>query len=95
MTLLNTHGIRRSLPEGEISYSMIYEAMPFDDMIVTLDISGKNLLVLVKHSLPLKEGRQLGIFAGVKISVDDKSNIKQVLINHKPLKLNSTYKKRL
>ena len=26
--LQNTYGIRRSLPAGEIDYSMVYEAMP-------------------------------------------------------------------
>ena len=92
VVLLNSHGIRQSLPKGDITYSMVYETMPFDNMIVTLNVSGKNLLALIKHSLSQKEGGQLGVFAGVKITVDSKNNIKQVLINNKPLKLDRSYK---
>ena len=92
VALLNTHGTRRSLPKGDITYGMIYEVMPFDDMIITLDIYGKNLLALIKHSLSQKEGGQLGVFAGVKVAVDKKGGIKQVLIDNKPLNLDDTYK---
>ncbi|MGQ4005871.1 5'-nucleotidase C-terminal domain-containing protein [Francisellaceae bacterium CB300] len=92
VALLNSHGVRSSLPKGNIAYSMIYEVMPFDNMVVTLDISGKNLLALIKHSLSFKEGEQLGVFAGVKISVDSNGKIKKVLINNKPLKLSHIYK---
>lgn len=43
----NTYGIRRSLPTGVINYSMLYEALPFDNTLVTLNISGKELLKLI------------------------------------------------
>ena len=87
VALLNSHGVRSSLPSGDITYSMIYGVMPFDNMVVTLDISGKKLLALIKHSLSLKEGGQIGVFAGAKISVDGNGRIKQVLINNEPLNL--------
>ena len=92
IALLNTPGIRRSLPKGNITYSMIYETMPFDNMVVTMDMSGKNILALIRHSLSLKEGEQIGVFAGVRVSIDGKNNIKEVLINNKSLNLNGTYK---
>ena len=92
VALINTHGIRRSLPKGNITYSMIYETMPFDNMVVTLDISGKNLLALIKHSLSFKEGEQLGVFAGAEISVDGNGRIKKILINNEPLNLGKIYR---
>ena len=92
VALLNSHGVRSSLPSGDITYSMIYGVMPFDNMVVTLDISGKKLLALIKHSLSLKEGGQIGVFAGAEISVHGNGRIKQVLIDNKPLNPKKTYK---
>ncbi len=90
--LLNSHGVRNSLPKGNITYSMIYEVMPFYNMIVTLDISGNNLLDLIKHSFSVKESELLGVFAGFKISGDNNGKINKVLIDNKPLELLRTYK---
>ncbi|AXA34090.1 bifunctional metallophosphatase/5'-nucleotidase [Francisella adeliensis] len=92
VALLNTHGVRRSLPSGNISYSMIYEVMPFDNMVVTMDIKGSNLLDLVKHSLQFIGDEQSGIFAGVKIALNKDSSIKSTTINNKPLDKNKYYK---
>ncbi|XSZ47513.1 5'-nucleotidase C-terminal domain-containing protein [Francisella noatunensis] len=49
LALVNSHGVRRSLPQGDITYGMIYETMPFDNMVVTLDIKGSDLLKLIEH----------------------------------------------
>ena len=40
----------------------------------------------------MKEGGQLGVFAGAEISVDGNGRIKQVLINNEPLNLGKTYR---
>lgn len=88
--LLNTYGVRRSLPIGNVTYSMIYEAMPFDNTVTTVDIKGKDLLPLIKHSLP-KDSVQKGIFAGVKIELKNGA-IKKVWVGGKPLDLKKTYR---
>lgn len=89
--LQNTYGIRRSLPAGNITYGMIYETMPFDNTVTTLNIKGSDLLVLIKHSLPL--GRtQIGVFAGVKIVLGKNNTINKVYINGKLLDNNKIYR---
>lgn len=88
--LLNTYGVRRSLPIGNVTYSMIYEAMPFDNTVTTVDIKGKDLLPLIKHSLP-KDSVQKGVFAGVKIELKNGA-IKKVWVGGKPLDLKKTYR---
>ena len=82
--LQNTYGIRRSLPSGDITYSMIYEAMPFDNTVTTLKISGKYLRELIEHSLPAGK-TQLAVFAGVDLQLTANGKIKQILINGKEL----------
>ncbi|QIV96264.1 2',3'-cyclic-nucleotide 2'-phosphodiesterase/3'-nucleotidase [Allofrancisella inopinata] len=92
VALLNSHGIRRSLPSGDITYSMLYEMLPFDNTIVTLNIRGDDLLELIKHSLSPKEGEQLGVFAGINIDLDKAGNISKVLVGDQPLDLDRVYK---
>lgn len=80
----NTYGIRRSLPAGQIDYSMIYEAMPFDNMVTTLKIQGKYLLKLLEHSLPPHK-TQFAVFAGVTLQLDSNGKIIKALVNGKEL----------
>ena len=92
IALQNTHGIRKSLPQGDITYSMLYEAMPFDNMINTLQIKGSDLLKLIKHSVVTKEGDQIGVFAGAKIMINGDDKVVGVMINGVPLDNNKYYK---
>jgi 2',3'-cyclic-nucleotide 2'-phosphodiesterase/3'-nucleotidase len=89
--LQNTYGIRRSLPAGAIDYSMIYEAMPFDNTVTTVEVNGKDLLALIQHSLPTGK-IQLGVFAGVNLSLNKDGAIEKVLVNGKPLDEKTSYK---
>lgn len=88
--LQNTYGIRRSLPKGMIDYNMLYEAMPFDNTVVTAKISGKELLALIRHSLPVG-ATQLGVFAGIDLVLDSKGLIEKVQVNGRPLEMDETY----
>lgn len=86
----NTYGVRRSLPTGVINYSMLYETLPFDNTLVTLNISGKELLKLIEHSLPQGQ-TQLAVFAGVKVIVAKDGKIMQVFVNGAPLNKDASY----
>lgn len=86
----NTYGIRRSLPSGEITYSMIYEVMPFDNTVTTLNITGKYLRELIEHSLPARR-TQLAVFAGVSLQLTENGKIKQILVNGKLLDPKQVY----
>lgn len=43
-SLINAGGVRRELPEGEISKGMLIDMLPFNNKVVVLDISGADLL---------------------------------------------------
>jgi len=41
MCLLNTGGLRASLPKGNITLGKVYELMPFENMLVVITLSGE------------------------------------------------------
>lgn len=43
LAIMNRGGIRRGLPEGVITRGMVMEMMPFDNRVVVMDISGRDL----------------------------------------------------
>ncbi|AUR51720.1 bifunctional metallophosphatase/5'-nucleotidase [Aquella oligotrophica] len=86
----NTYGVRRSLPAGAINYSMLYETLPFDNTLVTLNISGKELLKLIEHSLPQGQ-TQLAVFAGVRVLLAKNGKIAQVFVDGSPLNKDAVY----
>ena len=48
--IANGGSLRAALPEGQLSYGELYEAMPFDNRIVTLSLTGAELSqVLERH----------------------------------------------
>ena len=48
VVLVNRGGLRTELPEGKIKRSHIFELMPFDNDVVALNISGDQLLEIIK-----------------------------------------------
>lgn len=91
IALQNTYGVRRSLPAGQITYGMIYEALPFDNMVVTLKLKGVDVKKIVEHSL--SNGKEeLGVIAGSQIFISPNGDIQKILIDGKPIEDNRIYK---
>ncbi|MCW3807656.1 5'-nucleotidase C-terminal domain-containing protein [Plebeiibacterium marinum] len=49
ISLMNIKGIRTALPKGAITIRHIFEIMPFENEIVILTLSGKNIQKLFEH----------------------------------------------
>lgn len=47
----NPGGVRSSIPEGEIRYQDVYAVMPFDNTIVTLELTGAEVMQLLEESV--------------------------------------------
>jgi 2',3'-cyclic-nucleotide 2'-phosphodiesterase (5'-nucleotidase family) len=58
-------GIRDDLPAGEITYGDVYEMFPFDNRIVHLQFSGKDLHAIVANQL--SNSRWRANFSGVRV----------------------------
>lgn len=44
--VVNVHGLRCDWPEGDITFRNVFELMPFDNRLVILDLSGRDVLDL-------------------------------------------------
>ena len=92
--IMNSGGVRASLPEGDVSYKDILTVQPFGNMISTLDLKGQELVDFLTI-VALKQTDTGGYpqLAGISMVVDRSTKtISDVKIGGQPLDMNKTYK---
>lgn len=92
--IMNSGGVRASLPEGDVSYKDILTVQPFGNMISTLDLKGQELVDFLT-TVALKQTDTGGYpqLAGISMVVDRSAkNISDVKVGDQPLDMNKTYK---
>lgn len=73
VAIINGGGIRRSLEKGDVTVGDMYEILPFDNTIITLNLKGSDLLKAIEHGIA-PEGIAWGQFAGIKVWYDKDTN---------------------
>ncbi len=105
IAFLNSGGIRKDLPKGEITINDIWEINPFGNTIVTFVISGKGLMQMIKNNIKSRvmEIDELGssdmiIVSGIKVVYDSKkvlagddNFIEKVLVNGEEISDSKNY----
>ena len=86
ISYFNYGGIRTFLPEGEITVGKIYELIPFENKMVYLHLSGKQIQIFL-NDIAEKGGDILG---GVRFVIADQK-AKNIIINGEPLNMESNY----
>ncbi len=66
IAVTNGGGIRRSLEQGDVTIGDMYEILPFDNTIVTLDVKGSDLYGIIEHGINT-DGFAWGQYAGIKV----------------------------
>ncbi|SHK09279.1 5'-nucleotidase C-terminal domain-containing protein [Paramaledivibacter caminithermalis] len=69
VAIQNGGGLRRSLYSGDITMGDLYEIMPFDNTLVTMELSGKDLKKAIDHGI-LNPNITDGQFSGLKVEYD-------------------------
>ena len=69
IAICNSGGIRADLPIGKITMEQAFEVLPFDDVIVTMDLKGTDLLDLFEKSVGPADKGMLQV-SGVRIVYD-------------------------
>jgi 2',3'-cyclic-nucleotide 2'-phosphodiesterase (5'-nucleotidase family) len=82
----NMGGLRIELPKGDITLSMIFELVPFENEMVTIDILGKDLDGLFQQ-IALKKG---GPIAGFTMGISSKGAI-NIKVGGKEIEPDRTY----
>jgi len=85
-SFVNYGGVRSYFPKGDITIGLVYELMPFDNMVVIQQLSGTILQQLLDKTAA-DGGWPI---AGITMEIKDKKAVK-VLIAGKPLDASSTY----
>lgn len=84
IALLNYGGIRASLPQGMLTVGDFYRIVPFENIIVLLDIKGSELQKIVE----VEQKRDVAAFYGLQIA----ENNQKIIVNGKNLVPEETYR---
>lgn len=85
--LLNYGGIRATLPQGDITMREAYKIMPFENRVMVLELRGKKVNQMFDY---LKSGTAHPL-AGLRLTIDSNSKIKEAFINDKEVEETKTY----
>ena len=66
VAIVNGGGIREPMPAGDITMGTMYSIFPFDNTLVTLEVTGAKLRQLIEHGIQPPTFRD-GQFYGVKV----------------------------
>jgi 2',3'-cyclic-nucleotide 2'-phosphodiesterase (5'-nucleotidase family) len=83
IALLNSGAIRASLDAGEISLEDLFRAFPFDNEIVLVDLTGREVAAMLERSVSGGPGDDDGGFlqvSGIRFDIQGKS-VKQVTLD--------------
>ncbi|MER3422081.1 MAG: hypothetical protein C4293_01445 [Nitrospiraceae bacterium] len=97
IALLNSGQIRGSLGVGTVTYGQLLQLLPFDSKMMTLKLTGRELLRVLEHSVslsPLPIGRFLQV-SGISVTYDlgkpSGNRVHRVTVNGQPLVLDRIY----
>ncbi len=80
VAIQNGGGLRRTLEEGTITMGDMYEIMPFDNMLVTFELPGKDLKAAIDHGI-LNPDIGDGQFAGLKVVYDEEKEFENRVVS--------------
>lgn len=90
IALFNGGGVRAELPAGDVSYRNIKNIFPFDNVIVKMYLTGKDIRAILERGVTTDPELRMLRFSGLKVKADvtkpEGSRIKEVtLLDGSPL----------
>lgn len=90
----NGGGIRTDLPKGKITLEEVYTLLPFDNLLVTMDLKGSQVLSALEWSVA--SGSKVLQVSGISVTYDMSraagSRVVSATVRHEPLKPERTYR---
>ena len=90
----NSGGIRTNIPKGRITLEQIYTLLPFDNLLVSVDLTGEQILKILEQSATLEHG--ILQVSGLRVVVyKDKpggTRVQQVTVGDRPLDPKKIYR---
>lgn len=69
IAIQNGGGLRRDIPAGDVTMGLMYELMPFDNTLFTMELTGKQVRAALEHGI-MPETFKAGQFSGVMVKYD-------------------------
>jgi len=90
----NNAGIRADIPKGPITYGQLYEMLPFDNVLVAMDLKGEHIKAVleVAASCPRVNTLVAGMSFTYNCSLPAGNRISNILIRGKPMELQKVYR---
>jgi len=93
VAMLNPGGLRADLKKGPLKYGAVYEVLPFDNAVATLDVTGEQL----QRLLDAAYGSKKGVFqiSGLEVKLARcplANRLREVSVNGHALEANSHYR---
>ena len=94
VALMNRGGIRAAIPRGPITQRVIYQAIPFEEDLFILELTGAELKAVLETGM---QGRRRdmeigGVTADRNQAMPDGEKIENMLVGGEPLDLERTYR---
>ncbi|MEQ8169846.1 MAG: bifunctional UDP-sugar hydrolase/5'-nucleotidase [Candidatus Eremiobacterota bacterium] len=92
--IINSGAIRENIPAGTITAGKIYSTFPFDDTIVTMDLTGKDLIDLMSLNFGEEHGvlQVSGMKATYDLSRPAGERLVELIAGDKPVDINRIYR---
>ncbi|MDD4004143.1 MAG: bifunctional UDP-sugar hydrolase/5'-nucleotidase [Elusimicrobiaceae bacterium] len=90
----NSHGIRADIMAGTITYRSVYQAFPFENTLVTMELTGEQIARVMKDNLShVGSGMQVSGLT-VVYSTDERGNVDELVldVNGSPLRPGAVYR---
>jgi 2',3'-cyclic-nucleotide 2'-phosphodiesterase (5'-nucleotidase family) len=97
IAITNSGGIRASIPKGPITVGSVYTTIPFDNLLVKLELTGKQITAALENGFSMVETAQgrfpqiSGITVKVNLKNAPNSRVVEVLVNGKTIELDKVY----
>ncbi|QGU94268.1 LysM peptidoglycan-binding domain-containing protein [Clostridium bovifaecis] len=91
VAITNGGGIRTSIAKGNITMGNLYEVMPFDNTLVTMELKGSDLKANIEHGINNEKVGWVQI-SGVMVTYKDGKINSMTLLDGTPVDMNKYYK---
>jgi 2',3'-cyclic-nucleotide 2'-phosphodiesterase (5'-nucleotidase family) len=93
IAFFNSGGIRMDIPKGKITLEQVFTLLPFDNSLVTMNLTGAQILEILEYNARMEQGflQASGIRVRYDVSEPVASRVKEVYIGEKSLAKEKTY----
>jgi 2',3'-cyclic-nucleotide 2'-phosphodiesterase (5'-nucleotidase family) len=93
IAFINSGAIRNNIPKGRITLEQVFTLLPFDDILVTMKLTGKQILEILEQNAKLEHGilQVSGMEIRYDISEPAGSRVREAYTGRRPLDPKKTY----